>query len=137
MGYNPGSALGKEGSGRPVPVGLEIRRSRAGIGKEDPKVPKVRREKEKFDRVRRVEEDLMNDFGYRQKERWKGKRILVNFRKAEGALAQLEDREVEEVEKKEDEHEDKEEEEEEITEEVLFGWIFFSFCTSHLIYVIF
>ncbi|KAG0475291.1 hypothetical protein HPP92_014977 [Vanilla planifolia] len=33
MGYKPGTALGKEGIGRREPVGLEIRRSRAGIGR--------------------------------------------------------------------------------------------------------
>ncbi|KAL3533897.1 hypothetical protein ACH5RR_007418 [Cinchona calisaya] len=120
MGYTPGSALGKEGSGRAEPVKLEIRRSRAGIGKEDPKLEKKRKEKEKFERERINQEELLVDFGYRQKERWKGRRIVVNFRKAEAALAQLENREVEEVEKKEDENGEKEEEEEEeITEEDL------------------
>ncbi|CDP20024.1 unnamed protein product [Coffea canephora] len=122
MGYNPGSALGKECSGRAEPVRLEIRRGRAGIGKEDPKVEQMRREKEKVERERIKEEELMVDFGHRQKERWKGRRIIVNFRKAEAALAQLENREVEEVEKKEDESGEKEEEEEEeITEEDLLA----------------
>lgn len=122
MGYTPGSALGKDCSGQAEPVRLEIRRGRAGIGKEDPKVEKMRREIEKVERERIKEEDLRVDFGYRQKERWKGRRIIVNFRKAEAALAQLENREVEEVEKKEDEGEEKEEEEEEeITEEDLLA----------------
>ncbi|PON81039.1 G-patch domain containing protein [Trema orientale] len=47
MGYTPGSALGKEGSGRAEPVGLEIRRSRAGIGREDPRKEKRKREEMK------------------------------------------------------------------------------------------
>ncbi|KAG6404311.1 hypothetical protein SASPL_136557 [Salvia splendens] len=64
MGYSPGSALGKEGSGRAEPVSLEIRRGRAGIGTEDP-----------------------------EKERWKGRRVVMNFQKADAALAQLENRE--------------------------------------------
>lgn len=133
MGYTPGSALGKEGSGRAEPLSLEIRRSRAGIGKENPKMEKMRREKEKVERDRTNEEQLMVDFGYRQKELWKGRRIVVNFRKAEAALAQLENREVEEVEKKEDENGEKEEEEEEeVTEEVLasLGLLVFMYCVS-------
>ncbi|XP_051138636.1 uncharacterized protein LOC127256585 isoform X2 [Andrographis paniculata] len=121
MGYTPGSALGKEGSGRAEPLAVEIRRGRAGIGKEDPKVEKVRREKEKGERMKRKEAELMEDFGSRQKERWKERRIAINFRKAEASLAQLENRVVVEVEKKGEEDKDKEEEEEEevITEEDL------------------
>ncbi|XP_073149919.1 uncharacterized protein [Henckelia pumila] len=119
MGYTPGSALGKEGSGRAEPVGLEIRRGRAGIGKEDPKVEKMKREKQIAETRKRKEEELIVDFGSRQKERWKGRRIIVNYRKAEDALAQLENRDVE-VEKKGDEDgENEEEEEEDITEEDL------------------
>ncbi|GER52480.1 D111/G-patch domain-containing protein [Striga asiatica] len=121
MGYTPGSALGKEGSGRAEPILVEIRRGRAGIGKEDPKIEKARREKRNEERKKRKEEELMEDFGSRQKERWKGKRIVVNFHKADAVLAQLENRDVLEVEKKEDGEEEKEddEEEEEITEEGL------------------
>lgn len=130
MGYTPGSALGKEGSGRAEPVGLEIRRSRAGIGNEDPKVGMIKREKETSERKRKTEEELIVDFGCRQKERWKGRKILVNFRKAEAALAQLENREVVEVDTREDENEEKkeeEEEEEQITEEVTFVRLFSTF----------
>ncbi|KAL2480558.1 G-patch domain-containing protein [Abeliophyllum distichum] len=121
MGYTPGSALGKQGSGRAEPVGLDIRRGRAGIGKEDPKVEKLRIEKENAEMKRRKEEELMAEFGSRQKELWKGRRITVNFRKAEAVLAQLENRDVVEVEKKDenDGEKEEEEEEEEITEEDL------------------
>ncbi|KAL8456435.1 hypothetical protein ACS0TY_034587 [Phlomoides rotata] len=120
MGYTPGSALGKEGSGRAEPVMPEIRRGRGGIGKEDPSIEKMRREREKYEREKWKEAELMEVFGNHQKERWKGRRIVVNFRKAEAVLAQLENRDVVEVEKKEEDDEEKEEEEEEevITEEV-------------------
>lgn len=121
MGYTPGSALGKEGSGRAEPIGIEIRRGRAGIGKEDPKVEKMRREKELAEQMVRTEKEMMEDFGCRLKERWKGKRIFGNFRKAEAALAQLENREIVEVDKEEEDGQKKEEDEEEevITEEDL------------------
>lgn len=123
MGYTPGSALGKEGSGRSEPVVLEIRRGRAGIGKEDDKVEKMRREMEKANRDRRREEELMETFGSHLKERWKGKRIISNFHKAEAVLAQLENREVVKEKKEEvDVEKDEEEEEEEpITEEDLLN----------------
>ncbi|KAL0404983.1 UNVERIFIED_CONTAM: hypothetical protein Sradi_2139100 [Sesamum radiatum] len=124
MGYAPGSALGKEGSGRTEPVALEIRRGRAGIGKEDPKVEKMRREKESEESMKRKEEELRKEFGSRQKERWRERRIVVNFRKAEASLAQLEKRDIVDVEKKEEQDEEKdeeEEEEEEITEEDLLN----------------
>ncbi|KAL3324659.1 hypothetical protein AABB24_038662 [Solanum stoloniferum] len=123
MGYTPGSALGKEGSGRSEPVGLEIRRGRAGIGKEDDKVQKMRKEMEKANRDRRREEELMENFGSHLKERWKDKRIVSNFHKADAVLAQLENREVV-MEKKEEEDVGKDEEEEEeepITEEDLLN----------------
>ncbi|KAH6812488.1 D111/G-patch domain-containing protein [Perilla frutescens var. hirtella] len=92
MGYTPGSALGKEGSGRVEPVSLEIRRGRAGIGTEDPEIAKMRRERAKVEMNKRNESELMEIFGSHQKERWKGRRIVVNFQKADAALAQLENR---------------------------------------------
>ncbi|PWA60212.1 D111/G-patch domain-containing protein [Artemisia annua] len=91
MGYTPGSGLG--GSGRVEPVGVEIRRSRAGIGREDPVKEKLRKEEELAWENRRREEELMVDFGCRVKERWRNKRVVVNFHKAKGVLDQLENKE--------------------------------------------
>ncbi|XP_057982493.1 uncharacterized protein LOC131167681 [Malania oleifera] len=130
MGYTPGSALGKEGVGRAEPVGLEIRRSRAGIGREDPHKEKKRKEEENFERKRRKEEEnvetkrrkeeeLMAEFGSRQKSQWRSRRVVVNYHKARGALAQLDNEEVLEPEKEDDEECEQDEEEEEITEEDL------------------
>lgn len=117
MGYTPGSALGKEGSGRAEPVGLEIRRSRAGIGREDPVKEKARREKEWGEMKRKREEELMEEFGCRQKLQWRSKRVVISYNKAKGVLDQLENREPPiEIEKDEDEEE---EEEEQISEEDL------------------
>nr|XP_043621375.1 G patch domain-containing protein 11 [Erigeron canadensis] len=122
MGYTPGSGLGDGGSGQVDPVGLEIRRSRAGIGREDPVKEKLRKEEELSWENRRREEELMLEFGSRVKERWKSKRVVVNFYKAKGVLDQLENKEVVEVEKNDfddGQKEDEEEEEEVITEEDL------------------
>ncbi|XP_010524390.1 PREDICTED: G patch domain-containing protein 11 [Tarenaya hassleriana] len=123
MGYTPGLALGKEGSGRAEPVGLEIRRSRAGIGREHPHKEKRRREEIEADNIKRKEEELMSDFGSRQKSQWRIRRIMVNFRKAKAALDQLENKEVVPEKRNEEEEDGKsgeeEEEEEEITEEDL------------------
>nr|GEW12266.1 G patch domain-containing protein 11 [Tanacetum cinerariifolium] len=118
MGYTPGSGLG--GSGRVDPVGVEIRRSRAGIGREDPVKEKLRKEQELAWENNRREEELMVDFGCRVKERWRNKRVVVNFHKAKGVLDQLENKEVVVVEKGDDDDGEKEDEEEEaITEEDL------------------
>ncbi|KAL6958905.1 hypothetical protein U1Q18_040250 [Sarracenia purpurea var. burkii] len=120
MGYTPGSALGKEGSGRAEPVGLEIRRTRAGIGREDPRKEKRKREEERVERKKRNVEELIVDFGFRQKEQWRSRRVVVNFHKAKAALEQLENKEViTEAEKDEEDDENEEEEEEVITEEDL------------------
>ncbi|EEF30044.1 nucleic acid binding protein, putative [Ricinus communis] len=119
MGYVPGAALGKEGSGRAEPVGIEIRRTRVGIGREDPHKEKRKREEIEAEWKRRKEEDLMVEFGSRQKSQWRCKRVVVNFRKAKVALDQLENREVVEIRKNEEEGEEEGEEEEEITEEDL------------------
>ncbi|GAB4851548.1 hypothetical protein Ancab_030951 [Ancistrocladus abbreviatus] len=120
MGYTPGSALGKAGSGLSEPLGIDIRRSRAGIGREDPLKEKMRREKDRAARKRRKEEELLEEFGSRQKSQWRSRRVVVNFRKAKAALDQLENREVVEEEKNEEAGEAEEEEEEEvITEEDL------------------
>ncbi|CAL0318906.1 unnamed protein product [Lupinus luteus] len=118
MGYTPGSALGKQGLGIAEPVGLEIRRSRAGIGLEDFQKEKRKMDEIMVDRKRRKEEVLMEEFGSRQKSLWQSRRIVVNFNKAKAALDQLENREVVETQKNEDDLED-EEEEEKITEEEL------------------
>nr|GMD00230.1 G patch domain-containing protein 11 [Ipomoea batatas] len=117
MGYTPGSTLGKDGSGRAEPVAVEIRRGRAGLGKEDSRLEKARKELEKLESEKMKEKELLVEFEHRQKERWKGRRIVVNFHKAEAVLAQLENREVVEEDKEEEEGEKEEEEEEEIITE--------------------
>ncbi|XP_058071036.1 uncharacterized protein LOC131220074 isoform X2 [Magnolia sinica] len=122
MGYNPGSALGKNGSGRAEPVVIEIRRSRAGLGTESPVKEKVRREVVRTERKRKKEDELMAEFGSRQKIQWRSRRIIADFNKARAALAQLENEEVLEPLKENDEageEKKEEEEEEEITEEDL------------------
>lgn len=119
MGYTPGSALGKEGSGRAEPVGLEIRRSRAGIGREDPYKEKKKQEVFRAEKKQKKVECLMSEFGSRQKSQWQSRRIVINYHKAKAALDQLENKEFLEPEKNEDENDqEKEEEEEVITEEV-------------------
>ncbi|XP_028105386.1 G patch domain-containing protein 11-like isoform X1 [Camellia sinensis] len=120
MGYTPGSTLGKEGSGLAEPVGLEIRRTRAGIGREDSRKEKRKREEERMEWERGKEEALMEDFGCRHKEQWRSRRIVVNYHKAKAALEQLENKEVvAEADKDEEDAENEEEEEEIITEEDL------------------
>ncbi|KAI9380203.1 hypothetical protein POPTR_016G048600v4 [Populus trichocarpa] len=121
MGYTPGSALGKEGSGRAEPVGIQIRRTRVGIGREEPHKEKRKREEIEAERNRMKESELMEEFGSRQKSQWRSRRVVVNFMKAKAALDQLENKEVVEPKKNEDEEdgEQDEEEEEEITEEDL------------------
>ncbi|CAN0927677.1 G patch domain-containing protein 11 [Linum grandiflorum] len=122
MGYTPGSALGKEGSGRAEPVGIEIRRTRVGIGREDPHKEKRKREEFEAEWRKRNDEAMMAEFGSRQKLQWRSKRVVVNFKKGKAALDQLENKEfVDEVKKSEDEEEGEEDEEEEevVTEEDL------------------
>ncbi|XVE61236.1 hypothetical protein DITRI_Ditri06bG0023400 [Diplodiscus trichospermus] len=122
MGYTPGSALGKEGSGRAEPVGLVIRRSRAGIGREDPLKEKRKREEIESERKKEEEEALMAEFGSWQKSQWQSRRVVVNYKKAKAALDQLENKEIIVPKKNEDEEEgeqDEEEEEEKVTEEDL------------------
>ncbi|MBA0587862.1 hypothetical protein Gorai_000983, partial [Gossypium raimondii] len=121
MGYTPGSALGKEGSGRVEPVGLDIRRSRAGIGREDPLKEMRKREEIEFERKKKNEEALMAEFGSWQKSQWRSRRVVVNYKKAKAALDQLENKEVVVPKKNEEEEEggQDEEEEEEVTEEDL------------------
>ncbi|XP_043690851.1 G patch domain-containing protein 11-like [Telopea speciosissima] len=112
MGYNPGSALGKDGSGLAEPVSLEIRRSRAGIGREDPHKEKQRREEAIAEMMSKKDEALMAEFGSRQKSQWRSRKIAGDFSKAKAALAQLENKEVIESDN-EDEDSDGDEEEEE------------------------
>lgn len=117
MGYKPGSALGKDGGGMAEPVGLQIRRSRAGIGVEE---DAARKERAAVEGKRRREEDMMAEFGTRQKTQWRSRKVVWDYRKGEAALVQLEKREVVEP-PKDNENEEKPEEEEEeevITEEV-------------------
>lgn len=121
MGYTPGSALGKEGAGRAEPVGIEIRRSRAGIGREDPHKEKMKREEILVEKKRKKVEVMLEEFGSRQKSQWRSRRIVMHFEKAKRVLDQLENKEIVEPEKndEEGEGEQEEEEEEEITEEDL------------------
>lgn len=122
MGYKPGSALGKEGSGRSEPVTMDIRRSRAGVGREDPHKEKKKKEEIEAENEKRKVDEMLEDFGSRQKSQWRNKRVVINFRKAKAALDQLENVEVVPEKKNEDDEDGKpneeEEEEEVITEEV-------------------
>ncbi|KAJ6425888.1 hypothetical protein OIU84_026462 [Salix udensis] len=79
MGYTPGSALGKEGSGRAEPVGIQIRRTRVGIGREEPHKEKRKREEIEAERERKKEKNLMEEFGSRQKSQWRSRRVVVKF----------------------------------------------------------
>ncbi|MCL7039061.1 hypothetical protein MKW94_025033 [Papaver nudicaule] len=121
MGYNPGSALGKSGSGLAEPVGVEIRRSRAGIGREDPVKEKIKRDEFRAGKEKKEVEGLIVEFGSRQKSQWKSRRVVYNYHKATAVLDQLENKEIIEPIKKEGEEDEEEEEEEEkvITEEDL------------------
>ncbi|KAL2923808.1 G patch domain-containing protein 11 [Bienertia sinuspersici] len=122
MGYTPGKGIGKEG--REEPIGIEIRRGRAGIGREDPAKERLRREKERarrernrFEWKKKEEEEMMEDFGFRKKLQWKSKRVKINFDKAKAVIDQLENREPSVEVEKEEEDDEEEEEEEVITEE--------------------
>ncbi|CAL5321472.1 unnamed protein product [Camellia sinensis] len=117
MGYTPGSTLGKEGSGLAEPVGLEIRWTRAGIGQEDPRKKKRKREDERMEWEREKEEALMEDFGCRHKEQWQSRRIVVNYHKVKATLEQLENKEVVAEADKDEKDAEYEEKEEEITTE--------------------
>ncbi|KAL5976054.1 hypothetical protein ACLOJK_020384 [Asimina triloba] len=122
MGYTPGTALGKDGSGRAEPVVIQIRRSRAGLGKESPEKEKAKMEAIRTERKRKTEEVLMEEFGSRQKNQWRSRRIVADFHKAKAALAQLENEEVLEPVKEDDgdgNEKEEEEAEEVITEEDL------------------
>ncbi|KAL9237801.1 hypothetical protein vseg_012305 [Gypsophila vaccaria] len=119
MGYTPGTGLGRKG-GRVDPVGVEIRRSRVGIGGEDPALARLRRERdkqmaarEKALRDEKGVEEMAHEFGVRVRREWRVKRLLGSWRKAKDLLHRFENREVVEDEDEEDE------EEEVITEEDL------------------
>ncbi|KAK1287188.1 hypothetical protein QJS10_CPB19g01003 [Acorus calamus] len=111
MGYDPGTHGGDKA------VGLEIRRTRAGIGTVDP----ARKVREEAERRRRSEEGLMEEFGERKRTQWRGRRVTWDYRKAEAVMAQLENKEVVEPDKVEEGEVKEEGEEEEvvITEEDL------------------
>jgi hypothetical protein len=119
MGYDPASR-----GGDAEPVGIEIRRSRAGLGAEppvsaaplpQPSEPKTREEVEK---ERKREEEMVEELRARKSTQWKGRRLVWDYRKADAALAQLENREVAPLAHDSEEKKGDEEEEEVITEEV-------------------
>ncbi|TVU05210.1 hypothetical protein EJB05_48364, partial [Eragrostis curvula] len=120
MGYDPGAR------GAAEPVGIEIRRSRAGLGAEPPVAPApapvpVERSREVVERERRRQEEVVVELRARKSTQWRGRRVVWDYRKAEAALAQLENREVEPPAPEEENKEKgaEEEEEEVITEEDL------------------
>ncbi|PUZ52171.1 hypothetical protein GQ55_6G248700 [Panicum hallii var. hallii] len=119
MGYDPGAR------GAAEPVGIEIRRSRAGLGAEPAVAPApapapTEKTREAVEMERRRQEEMMGELRARKSTQWRGRRLVWDFRKAEAALAQLENREVEPpAPEGEDKDKEAEEEEEVITEEDL------------------
>ncbi|CAM0912048.1 unnamed protein product [Alopecurus aequalis] len=117
MGYDPAAR-----GGGTEPVGIEIRRSRAGLGAEppvsvtplpQPSEPKTREEEEM---ERKRDEEMVVGLRARKSTQWKGRRMVWNYRKAEAALAQLENQEVAPPAPN---GEEKEEEEEEVLQSIL------------------
>ncbi|KAJ3677651.1 hypothetical protein LUZ60_003375 [Juncus effusus] len=107
MGYQPSQESME-------PIGIEMRRSRAGLGVEE---EKRRREKEEIEKKRWREEGMKEDFEETMRARFKIRKIRSDLRKAQAALDQLEKRDSVPEPKEEDEKE--EEEEEIITQEDL------------------
>ncbi len=134
MGYDPaaGGGAGAE------PVGIEIRRSRAGLGAEPAvSVAPPQPSAEVAEGERRRVEEMAVELRARQSTQWRSRRVVWDYRKAEAALAQLENREAAPP-PPEGEEKAEEEEEEVITEEVIvrcyfqFSPIFF-ICYSNSI----
>ncbi|XP_020399798.1 G patch domain-containing protein 11, partial [Zea mays] len=122
MGYDPDSRAGAGAE----PVGIEIRRSRAGLGAEEPVLAPtpvlapVEKPREVSERERRQQEEMAAELRARKSTQWKGRRVVWDYRKAERALAQLENREVEpQAPEGEEKEKGAEEEDDVITEEDL------------------
>ncbi|XP_040382747.1 G patch domain-containing protein 11 [Oryza brachyantha] len=120
MGYDPAAA----GGGAAEPVGIEIRRSRAGLGAEPavavaPPPPPRQPSAEVAEGERRRVEEMAVELRARQSTQWRSRRVVRDYRKAEAALAQLENREVAPPPPEGEEKEKTAEEEEVITEEDL------------------
>ncbi|AQL04338.1 D111/G-patch domain-containing protein [Zea mays] len=121
-GYDPDSRAGAGAE----PVGIEIRRSRAGLGAEEPVLAPtpvlapVEKPREVSERERRQQEEMAAELRARKSTQWKGRRVVWDYRKAERALAQLENREVEpQAPEGEEKEKGAEEEDDVITEEDL------------------
>ncbi|PWZ41799.1 hypothetical protein Zm00014a_015452 [Zea mays] len=121
-GYDPDSRAGAGAE----PVGIEIRRSRAGFGAEEPVLAPtlvlapVEKPRKVSERERRQQEEMAVELRERKSTQWKGRRVVWDYRKAERALAQLENREVEpQAPEGEEKEKGAEEEEDVITEEDL------------------
>jgi hypothetical protein len=121
-GYDPDSRAGAGAE----PVGIEIRRSRAGFGAEEPVLAPtlvlapVEKPRKVSERERRQQEEMAVELRERKSTQWKGRRVVWDYRKAERALAQLENREEKEK--------GAEEEEDVITEEVVNFILFLVLC---------
>ncbi|KAK9684055.1 hypothetical protein RND81_10G183400 [Saponaria officinalis] len=82
MGYTPGSGLGK--AGRVDPAKARLRRERE----------RAEKAREKAVRETRGVEELVEEFGVRQRMQWRVKRVLGSFWKAKDVLDRLENRDV-------------------------------------------
>lgn len=97
----------------PAPAAAQSKRAKGP----PPAKPKTQEEEE---RERKREEDMVVELRARKSTQWRGRRVVWDYRKAEAALAQLENREVEPPAPDGEEKENGEEDEEEvITEEGL------------------
>lgn len=135
MGYDPESR-----GAAAEPVGIEIRRSRAGLGAEEPAltpataVAPVEKSREVAERERRQQEEMAVELRARKSTQWKVRRVVWDYRKAERALAQLENREVEPPAPEGEKEKGAEEEEEVITEEVVNVTLFLVIYVGHIVW---
>lgn len=129
MGYNPGLALGKDGQGRLEPVGIDIKRSRTGLGRDDvekeKKIAMAKEMERNTQENRMTEHNMMSDFRDRRKQLWKSRKIMSTYKKVSATLAQLEgvdlglDRDDKAKKQEEGVDEAEEDEEDEVTAEEL------------------
>ncbi|PWZ38175.1 hypothetical protein Zm00014a_008086 [Zea mays] len=79
-GYDPDSRVGAGADAEPV--GIEIRRSRAGLGAEEPvlaptpALAPVEKPREVSERERRQQEEMAVELRARKSTQWKGRRVV-------------------------------------------------------------
>eukprot|EP00897_Mesotaenium_endlicherianum_P009940 jgi/Mesen1/8975/ME000056S08382 len=97
MGYQAGAPIGRDGQGRIEPVNIDLKRNKAGLGRDEILREQKKRKQEEFEKQmkksQRKEDELRAGYKEQRRGQWEVRKIARDIDRAKATLLQLEEKE--------------------------------------------